>query len=182
MIFITRQDPRVLAELKSSGTYTVREEYVRNKYTTITDHYAPLYRMLTNFARKYIDIPDGVQYPIWLCPEDAGALPPAEGTVTLKFDIPEGQYLIANDEVWEHMINHLYYPLDEKDEIAHEAELARYGISSPSSLISGSSGNFYPLLKQKVLKSWERVYTSTPEDPVHIVGLAWHLEKEWLAE
>lgn len=182
MIFITRQNPAVLEELLADGIYTVKEEYVQGKYTTITDHYAPLYRMLTLFARRYIEIPEDVQYPVWLCPEGYGSLPPAEGTVTMKFDIPEGQYLIANDEVWEHMINHLYFPVDEADELAHESELARYGISSPSALISGNAGNFYPLLKQKVLKSWERVYTSKPEDPVHIVGLVWQLRKEWLAE
>lgn len=182
MIFITRQDPAVLDELMNSGTYIVKEEYVRGKYTTITDHYAPLYRMLTTMARRHIVIPDHAQYPIWLCPYGAGALPHAEGTVTLTFDIPDGQYLIANDEVWEHMINHLYYPVDEADELAHEAELARYGIFSSASLISGSAGNFYPLLKQKILKSWERVYTTSPDDPVHINGLAWHLKREWLVE
>jgi hypothetical protein len=180
MIAITRQSPKVLETLDAGGIYTVKEEYVRAKYTTITGHYAPLYRMLTEFARKIIDIPNGTLYPVWLCPESVGSLPPAENTVMMRFNIPEGQYLICNDEVWEHMINHLYYPLDEADEIAHEAELARYGIASPSALISGSAGNFYPLLRQKVLKSWEKVYTAVPEDPLHVSVLVWHLKKEWL--
>ena len=78
------------------------------------------------------------------------------------------------------MINHIYYPADEADELAHEAELTRYGISNPASLINGSAGNFYPLLKQKVLKSWERIYTAKPQDPSHIVGLCWELRAEWL--
>jgi hypothetical protein len=180
MIAITRQSPQVLETLETYGTYTVREEYVQAKYTTITGHYAPLYRMLTAFARKHIDIPADVLYPVWLCPEEIGSLPPAENTVMLRFDIPEDQYLICNDEVWEHMINHLYYPVDEADELAHEAELTRYGIASPSSLISGNAGNFYPLLKQKVLKSWEKVFTTHPEDPLHVSVLVWHLEREWL--
>jgi hypothetical protein len=78
------------------------------------------------------------------------------------------------------MINHLYFPLDKADEAAHEAELDRYGISSPSSLVGGNAGNFYPVLKQKVLKSWERVYTQMPADPDMVVGLCWELRSEWL--
>ena len=64
MIFYTRQDPQVLQTLQQTGTYTVREEFVRMKYTTITEHYASLYRRLTLYARRYIDIPDGILYPV----------------------------------------------------------------------------------------------------------------------
>ena len=78
------------------------------------------------------------------------------------------------------MINHLYFPDSKDDEMEHEAELARYGISSPSSLISGNAGNFYPLLKQKVLRSWEKIYTLQPADPAQTVGLCWELRPEWL--
>lgn len=180
MIFCTRQSPHVLETLKQSGTYTVKEDYVRQKYTTITDHYAPLYRMLTSLAKNYIDIPDGLLYPVWLSPEGTDAIPSSDNDVFLRLDIPEGSYIIANDEVWDHMINHIYYPTDKADELAHEAELARFGIASPSSLVSGSAGNFYPLLRQKVIKSWERVYTSKPQDPSRIVGLCWELRSEWL--
>lgn len=180
MIFYTRQDPRVLLELQSNGVYSVKEEYVRQKYTTITEHYAALYRRLTLLARRYINIPDDLLYPVWLTPEGTATIPESGDAVFLRFDIPEGSYILANDEVWDYMINHLYFPSDEADEIAHESELARYGISSPSSLVSGNAGNFYPLLRQKVLKSWEKIYTATPADPDHIVGLCWELHKEWL--
>lgn len=180
MIFYTRQAPEVLTELQQTGTYIVKEEYVRLKYTTITDHYASLYRMLTSMARHKIDIPQDLLYPVWLSPQGTDTVPEADGTAFLKLDIPEGYYILANNEVWDHMINHIYYPLDEADERAHDDELARYGISSPSSLISGSAGNFYPLLKNKVLKSWERVYTVQPQDPNNVVGLCWKLYREWL--
>jgi hypothetical protein len=180
MIFVTRQSPAVLNELEQNGTYTVKKEYVRDKYTTITYHYEPLYRMLTSMARHYIDIPEELLYPVWLSPENTDAIPPSEDSVFLRLDIPEGKYILANDECWDHMINHVYFPLDKSDETAHEAELARYGISSPSALISGNAGNFYPLLKQKVLKSWERVFTVKPQDPSRVVGLCWELKREWL--
>ena len=180
MIFYTRQAPQVLEGLRNNGRYVVKEEYVREKYTTITGHYAPLYRRLTSYARGRVYIPDDALYPVWLSPEGTDAVPPDEDSVFLKLDIPDGFYLLANNEAWDFMINHLYFPLDKEDELAHEAELERYGISSPSSLVSGSAGNFYPVLRQKVLKSWERIYTVMPSDANMIVGLAWELRSEWL--
>ena len=180
MIFYTRQAPQVLEGLRNNGRYVVKEEYVREKYTTITGHYAPLYRRLTSYARGRVYIPDDALYPVWLSPEGTDAVPPDEDSVFLKLDIPDGFYILANNEAWDFMINHLYFPLDKEDELAHEAELERYGISSPSSLVSGSAGNFYPVLRQKVLKSWERIYTVMPSDANMIVGLAWELRSEWL--
>lgn len=180
MIFYTRQDPGVFTELTESGFYRVKEEYIRMKYTTITDHYASLYRRLTSYAQGKTYIPDGAVYPVWLSPEGTDTIPESDGSVFLKLDIPEGYYILANNEVWDYMINHLYFPESQADEFAHEAELVRNGISSPSALISGSAGNFYPLLRQKVLKSWEKIYSAMPEDPNQIVGLAWELRSEWL--
>ena len=90
MIFYTRQAPQVLCELRSSGRYVVREEYVREKYTTITDHYAPLYRRLTSCARGRVFIPDDALYPVWLSPEGTDAIPPDEDSVFLRLDIPDG--------------------------------------------------------------------------------------------
>lgn len=45
-------------------------------------------------------------------------------------------------------------PLDEADEKAHMEELKKYGIASEDSLVTTSKGNFYPLLRQKIIKSW----------------------------
>ena len=107
-------------------------------------------------------------------------IPDSDESVFLKLDIPEGFYILANNEVWDYMINHLYYPESRSDETAHEAELERYGISSPSSLVGGNTGNFYPLLRKKVTKSWEKIFTVMPDDSNQIVGLAWELRREWL--
>ena len=87
MIFVTRQDPQVLSELNTNGIYTVHEEYVRSKYTTITGHYASLYRMLTSMAKSRISIPDGLLYPVWLSPEGTDAIPESPDDVFLRLNI-----------------------------------------------------------------------------------------------
>ena len=87
MIFYTRQSSQVLEELRTNGRYVVKEEYIREKYTTITDHYAPLYRKLTSYARGKVYIPDDALYPVWLSPEGTDAIPPSEDSVFLKLFI-----------------------------------------------------------------------------------------------
>ena len=67
MTLWTRQVPQVWEELETTGVYRVKEEYIRIKNDTIADFYIGLYRWYTNEARKYIDIPKELHFPIWLC-------------------------------------------------------------------------------------------------------------------
>ena len=62
----TRQRPEVWEELKSSGIYRVKKEYIEEKNGSITDYYLELYRWYTKTAKKYLTIPPGCEYPIWL--------------------------------------------------------------------------------------------------------------------
>ena len=61
-------------------------------------------------------------------------------------------------------------------------ELKKYGIASEDSLVTTSKGNFYPLLKQKIIKSWDRIFTIQPDDPSLMVGTCWKLKKDWIKE
>ena len=69
-------------------------------------------------------------------------------------------------------VNYFYVPLDEADEKAHMEELKKYGIASEDSLVITSKGNFYPLLRQKIIKSWDRIFTIQPDDPSLMTALA----------
>ena len=81
---------------------------------------------------------------------------------------------------WGYRVNYLYIPMDEKDRDAREAELKRNGIGNETALIQTGKGNFYPLLKRKIIQSWDRVF----EDPATGSGLCqgtvWELKREWL--
>ena len=87
---VTRQRPEVWEELKSSGIYRVKKEYIEEKTDTITDYYLELYRWYTKTAKKYLTIPPGCEYPIWLSLGEEFMLQPVENTVILKLEIPEG--------------------------------------------------------------------------------------------
>ena len=182
MLFWTRQHPAVLDELDRTGCYTVKKEYIEEKNDTIADFYLGLYEWYTRKSRQFINIPENLQYPIWLSVSEDMMLQPTEGAVILTVDIPEDQYIICNFDKWGYRVNSFYVPLDKADEEKHLAELKRYGIGSEDDLINTSLGNFYPLLKQKIIKSWDRIFTIEPDSPELAVGTCWILKKEWVKE
>nr|WP_312580058.1 DUF3841 domain-containing protein [Sedimentibacter sp.] len=69
-----------------------------------------------------------------------------------------------------------------EDEERHNEELKKYGITSESSLITGNKGNFYPLLKNKIIKSWERLFDSFEEEGIHTQATIWEIKKEWVVD
>ena len=182
-ILWTRQVTEVAEELEKTGVYRVKKEYIEAKNDTIADYYLKLYRWFTREAGRYIQIPAGCEYPIWMSVDEASMLRPTEGTVTLKVEIPASEYLLCNYDAWGYCVNYWYVPLDDADKEAHEAELRRYGLSSDDQLFLTDKGNFYPLLKRKVQDSWKRVFTLPPADAsAGLVATAWELRREWVKE
>ena len=182
MEFWTRQTKEVWEELQRTGRYYVKKEYIQMKNDTIADYYLELYEWYTKKARKYIDIPEDLKYPIWMNVSEDMMLQLAEDTVIFKLEIPDGNYVICNYDKWGYRMNYWYVPLDEEDEKKHNEELKKYGIASEDSLITGNMGNFYPLLKKKIIDSWDRIFTIIPESPEMTVGTCWELRREWVKE
>lgn len=182
MTLWTRQVPEVWEELQTSGAYYVKEEYIRKKNGEISDYYLELYRWYTKEAGSYVDIPERLQYPIWLCVSEEVMLQPVENTVILKLEVPKDKVVICNMEAWGYVVNYWYVPLDDADAKRHKEELKRYGIGEEDELISTSKGNFYPMLKRKIKDSWKRVFTMPPANDNDAVATIWEIRREWVKE
>lgn len=183
MTLWTRQVSEIMKEIEENGIYKVKEEYIRKKNDTISDYYLSLYKWFTREAKKYIEVKDEYRYPIWFSVADEFRLRPVEGTVTLKLKIPGKDILLCNYDAWGYVVNYFYVPLDETDKLRHKEELAKYGLTSDDELFLTAKGNFYPLLKRKVEKSWERIFTLKPDDEkACLVAAAWEIKKEWIEE
>lgn len=181
-ILWTRQVPQVWDEIQKNGVYRVKEEYIRIKNDTIADYYLDLYRWYTREARKHLTFSEELEYPVWLCVDEEFMLQPVDDCVIFKLEVPNDQFLICNMDAWGYRVNYWYIPLNEEDRKKHEAELKRYGLASEDELISTSKGNFYPLLKRKVIDSWSRVFTLPPEKKESKVATTWEIRKEWVRE
>lgn len=178
----TRQVPEVWEELQTSGIYRVKEEYVRKKNETISEYYLELYRWYTNEARKFVDIPKELKYPVWLSVSEENMLQPVPDTIILEVEIPRDKVLLCNMEAWGYVVNYWYVPLNDEDEKRHAQELKRYGIHEEDELISTDKGNFYPVLKRKIMDSWKRVFTMPPANDNDAVATVWEIRKEWVKE
>ena len=177
----TRQRAEVLMELEKNGVYQVKEAHIREKNDSISEYYLDLYRWYTREAAKRVPLPARAEFPIWLFLRKEEKLPLIPGTVVLELEIPKDKVVITEVERWGYRVNYMYIPLDAADEKNHEAELKRYGIGNETALIQTAKGNFYPLLKRKIIASWQRLF-APPRDSALVVsqGTVWELRKEWL--
>lgn len=182
IILWTRQVPQVWEQLCKEGIYQVKEEYIRIKNGSMSDYYLELYRWYTQTAKKYITLNEENRYPIWFSLDGQARLQPLENTVILKARMPREKVLLCNMEAWDLRVNYWYVPENKEDAQKHQKELEQYGINSDDQLIQGEKGNFYPLLKNKIKNSWERVFTLVDLPPEKLVATAWGLKKEWIEE
>ena len=162
----TRQHPAVLEELERCGRYMVKEEAIRAKNGDMADFYLNLYRWYTRQGELSREC----------------MLQPVEGSVVLTLRVPEEALLITDAERWGYRVNQWYIPLDQEDERRHNAELERYGIASESALIDSDKGNFYPLLRRKIVDSWMRLFTCPPRPGDMAQATLWELRREWVQE
>lgn len=178
----TRQHKNVLKEIEEKGEYIVKKDYIKEKNDTIADYYIKLYDWYTSKADKIVSRPEGVSYPIWLSTSKELSLQPVEGTVILVLEVDIRNVVLTNFEKWGYVVNYWYVPINKEDEIKHKEELKKYNIYDESALIMSSKGNFYPLLKNKIINSWERIFEVNDKNPGMTQATIWQIKKEWIVD
>jgi hypothetical protein len=178
----TRQHKNVLDELEEHGIYRVKKEYITEKMDTMSCYYLGLYEWYGRNAAKIVPRPEGVMYPIWLSPSPDMMLQPIEDTVILEVEMGKKDVIYTDMERWGYVVNYFYLPTDPEDEQRHNEELKKYGINNESSLIIGDKGNFYPLLKNKIIKSWERLFEPFEDTGQVVQATIWEIKKEWVKD
>jgi len=175
----TRQDDSVLETLEEDGVYRVKEKYIRAKMGNLADIYINVYKWLRNQASKRMDIPEAARYPIWLTTHEELKLPEAEGCINFELEIPDSNILIFDMEKWDYIVNYMYLPEDDQDRQRFKDKLDKYNINVESDIYLE---NFYPLLKQEMVSSWERLFDDNIRLSNHDVAICWELKKEWVID
>lgn len=178
----TRQHENVINELKENGIYRVKKEYIQEKMDTISDYYLNLYDWYVSHAEKIVPRPEGVSYPIWFSTSSDLMLQPIENTVILELEVDREKVIITDTNKWGYVVNYFYLPIDKEDEQRHNEELRKYGIGDESALIMSHKGNFYPLLKNKIIRSWERLFESCNEKNPLSQATMWEIKAEWVKD
>ena len=179
----TRQVPQVWEEIQRTGTYLVLEEYVRAKNLEISDYYIGLYRWLTESCRPLVpSMPAEAKFPVWLALTEAQRLGEAENTISLTLEVPRDALFIIDYDKWGYRVNDWYVPRDAADEAAHNEELERLGIANEAMLIITDKGNYYPAMKSKIVRSWQRVLEGPNQNMDNNVGVIWEIKREWVKD
>ncbi|AOY78149.1 DUF3841 domain-containing protein [Clostridium formicaceticum] len=177
----TRQHKQVLKELEENGIYHAKKEYITEKMDDISEYYLKLYDWYVKEAEKIVPRPDEIiKYPIWLSTSSETMLQPTEDTIVLELEVPREYVVITDFERWGYVVNYWYVPLDKEDEKKHNEELKRYGIRDESALYMSHKGNFYPLLRNKIIKSWNRIFDSNLPTSGITQATLWEIKKEWI--
>ena len=77
---------------------------------------------------------------------------------------------------WSKILN-LSYIGNPKEEEAFEAELKRQGIRDSAEVFAKP---FYPLVKRKIVQSWDRLFDIVGVDEQYLQGAVWCIKKEWM--
>lgn len=170
----------MLEILEQEGIYRCRPEYIENKMEEFATYYKKLYDWYVARAERLVPRPDpSVAYPVWVSLDADMQLQPVAGTVVLELEVEEDLLVVTDPEKWGYVVNFLYLPLDHEDLARHDAELARRGIGDETALTQGDKGRFYPLLKRKIEKSWDRLFEEYAISPFR-QGTLWEIRKEWV--
>jgi len=174
----TRQDSRILNELETNGVYRCKKEYIDNKMEDFSSYYRKLYTWYAKRAETIVPKPiESIEYPIWVSIDEKMQLREVPGTVILELEVNLDEIIITDLEKWGYVVNFFYLPKDRADLSDHYAELEKYAIGDEAELIMGNKGNFYPLLKKKIVDSWERLFDDYTLSEVR-QGTLWEIRKE----
>ena len=174
----TKQHKDILRDLDMQGRYVVKREYIVQKMEDHSNLYLDVYNWFYREAAKRVPPPGDVKYPVWVSLTEAGKIENSPGNVELELLIPEHQLLTLDIDKWGKIVNYMYIPEHAEDEAAHEAMLSRYGITDYTAYTTA----FYPNVKQKIIRSWSRLFDENITLSEVRVGTIWEIKAEWIQQ
>ena len=182
VILYAAQADAVLKAIERDGRCFSREEYVRRKYGESGPIFLTVYRWFVEEAAKLVPKPEGAEFPYWSF-MNLYSLDQSAGTRTLTLCVPRNEAVFFDMYDWNKILCLKYIGEDEKNEKQFQEQLEMYGIKEMDAVLS----NFYPLQKQQILKSWQRL-TRYHEELLHgntelvrdVQAGLWRIKKEWI--
>ena len=172
----TRQSEKILQDIEQDSRYIVKREFIEEKMENHAGLYFDVYHWYAQKAQRIVPKPDDVLFPVWVSVTESSKLGVTEGNVFLELEVDRNDLIILNQEKWGYVVNYMYIPQDDEDEAKHEALLAKYQTHDTAAYLSG----FYPVIKSKIIKSWERLFENDPVINDEMMGTLWEIRKEWI--
>lgn len=172
----TKQHADILHDLEENGRYIVKKEYIQKKMESHAKLYLEVYDWYSKVANEIVPVPKDVKYPIWVSLNEEERIPNSAGNVLIEIEVDEHELITIDLDKWGRIVNYMYIPESDADEEEHDKMLAKYGTSDSVAYMSP----FYPNIKKKIRKSWNRLFDDSYMLSKARVGTIWELRKEWI--
>lgn len=173
----TKQHKNILDTLEQNGRHIAKREHIVGKMENISKFYLDVYNWYVRGASKFVQKPEDVEYPIWVSLTPESALSNDPDTIVLELELDSSKVLELDFDQWGYIVNYMYIAEGPEDECEHQKLLDKYGINDPQAYMT----NYYPAIKKKIIKSWDRIFQSSNlEEKTIRVGTIWEIKKEWI--
>lgn len=187
----TSQTNAVTDIIRRDGVSYVKQRYIEKKYQDTAWIFNEAYHFFNRYAAQIVEKPVQAESPVWVFhdPKWAGA---DQNSSQLKLEIPVNEIILFDLRKWNRILNLELIGTKEEEE-RFTAELQKWGVRDASDVFSGS---FYPILKNKIKKSWAKLFDDSEDilqelkegnfrkfgngDTDYIQGAVWRLRKDWV--
>lgn len=174
----TRQNADIMKILNCEGRYIVKKKYIEQKMGEYARLYFDVYNWYVAKAARLVALPPDVCYPIWVSLAEEHSLGASEGNVMIEALVDSSLVIVIDLGKWGRIVNYMYIPSDKADEEEHEMLLKSYNIDDCTAYMS----NFYPHIRHKIIKSWERLFDKSVTLSPNRIGTIWELKEEWITK
>lgn len=177
VIMWAAQTRQVADAINCDGVSYVKKEFIDKKYGEVAWVFRTAYSFFISRFEQKVARPDFAESPVWLYKDPKWASVGGD-VVLFKLSIPKEEILFFDTRKWSKVLN-LSFIGNEKEEDAFEAELKRQGIQDA---MDAFSKPFYPLIKKKIIQSWEKLFEISDVEERYVQGAVWCIKKEWIEE
>ncbi len=176
----TRQHENSVYELENKGVMTNKAVYVRLHMGDIADWFIGKYDLFVEMAEKKVKRPVGNEYPIWCSVSRDNCLKPIEKEVVYCLSVPEEEVIYFDGTKWDYVLNNLYIPKDEADELRFRKKIEELGVEDRFSFIEGKYKGWYPDVEAEIRESWHRIFEIDEWNIFRVQANLWRIKKEWV--
>ena len=177
----TRQNIKSLEDIKNHGVFMAKREYIQEQYRDIAPFYMELYKWFVHACQSKIQVPQGVEFPIWCSVSREGMLNPVEGTVCYELEVDADKVIYFDGKKWDSVLNHWYVPTSEEDLESYKQRIQSLNLDvNTVSFIKGKYANMYPLEKKKVIESWYNIFKIDQWDPYTTQANIWEIRPDMI--
>ncbi len=169
----TSQADIVLDTIERDGTYYVKKYYVEQKYQETAWIFKTAYEWFAKQAQMRISRPAGAEFPVWMFMDGKWAGNNV-GYHLMELSVPKEEVVLFDLRDWNRILNLSYVGEDGNE---FEKYLRKQGIMASSDVFLKP---YYPVLRQQIVKSWDRLFEAGDIPETYIQAAAWQIKREWI--